>query len=184
MNPQDLGQAQRVAADVLSNVSADQMDRPTICANWNLGQLIDHLVGSQKWAMAGIQGGEMHSAEGASEGNFHAEFAAAAEAALDAFNQEGAMNRTVNPGFGDMPASGLLGLAVTDTLTHAWDVAQATGQDTDLAPELAEQALTAARHMIQPAFRTEDGSLFGPEQQAPEGANNATQLAAFLGRKV
>ncbi len=94
------------------------------------------------------------------------------------------MDRTVNPGFGDMPASALLGLAVTDTLTHAWDVARATGQDTDLAPELYEQVLASAHQAIPQSFRTEDGSLFGPEQPAPDHADNATRLAAFLGRRV
>ncbi|MEZ5380227.1 MAG: TIGR03086 family metal-binding protein [Microthrixaceae bacterium] len=184
MNPQTLGQAQQVAANVLANVSADQLDQPTPCANWNVGQLVDHLVGAQKWATAGVQGSEMEDAEGVSQGDYNAAFAAAAQDAQDAFSAEGAMDRTVNPGFGDMPAAALLGMAVTDTLTHAWDLATATGQDNDLAPELSAQVLEASRQSMQPAFRTEDGSLFGPEQQAPEGANNATKLAAFLGRNV
>ena len=184
MDPHALSQAQQVATDVLANVSADRMDRPTPCANWNLGQLIDHLVGAQKWASGGITGGEMEGAEGVCEGDFQAAFAEAAQATLDAFNEDGAMDRTVNPGFGDMPASALLGLAVTDTLTHAWDVARATGQNTDLAPELYEQVLASAHQAIPQSFRTEDGSLFGPEQPAPENADNATRLAAFLGRRV
>jgi uncharacterized protein (TIGR03086 family) len=77
-----------------------------------------------------------------------------------------------------------MGLAMTDTFTHAWDVAKATGQDTDLAPELAAQLLEASKMMIQPAFRSEEGTVFGPEQTAPDGASTADQLAAFLGRKV
>ncbi|CCM63243.1 MULTISPECIES: TIGR03086 family metal-binding protein [Candidatus Neomicrothrix] len=184
MDPQVLNHAQQVAADVMSNVSSEQLDLPTPCDNWNVGQLIDHLVGAQHWAASGIRGSEMRDAAGASQGDFNGAFQAAAQDALDAFSEDGAMERTVNPGFGDMPATGLLGLAVTDTICHAWDLATATGQNNDLAPELSAQALVGARHTIQPAFRTEDGSLFGPEQHAPAGANNATQLAAFLGRKV
>jgi uncharacterized protein (TIGR03086 family) len=83
-----------------------------------------------------------------------------------------------------MPATALLGLATTDTFTHAWDLAKATGQDTDLAPEMAAQLLAASREAIQPAFRSEEGTIFGFEQEAPEGASNADQLAAFLGRTV
>ncbi|MFT4865258.1 MAG: hypothetical protein ACI8RE_001446, partial [Ilumatobacter sp.] len=66
-----------------------------------------------------------------------------------------------------------------------WDLAKATGQSTDLAPELAAQLLEASRQMIQPGFRGEDGAApFGVEQEYPEGACNADQLAAFLGRTV
>ncbi|NNE73773.1 MAG: TIGR03086 family protein [Acidimicrobiales bacterium] len=184
MNPEILGQAQSIAAQVMANVSADQLENSTPCAKWNVGQLIDHLVGSQHWARAGVDGSEMQSGDGASQGDYNAAFAEAADAAKAAFAEEGAMERTVNPGFGDMPAAALLGLAVTDTFTHAWDLATATGQDNNLAPEMAQQLLAASQQSIQPAFRSEEGDIFGLEQQAPEGANAASQLAAFLGRRV
>lgn len=63
-------------------------------------------------------------------------------------------------------------------------LAKATGQNTNLAPELAGQLLIGAEHAISPAFRSPEGNPFGEEQPAPTGANNADQLAAFLGRKV
>jgi uncharacterized protein (TIGR03086 family) len=67
---------------------------------------------------------------------------------------------------------------------HGWDLAHATGQSTDIDPELAGQLLEAARLFVQPAFRGEDGKApFGPEQQAPPNARPADQLAAFLGRR-
>ena len=47
----------------------------------------------------------------------------------------------------------------------------------------SRQVVVIAGHS-RGALVQEDGSLFGPEQHAPAGANNATQLAAFLGRKV
>jgi hypothetical protein len=55
-------------------------------------------------------------------------------------------------------------------------------QSTDLEPELAGTMLARVRTSIVPAFRSEEGSVFGPEQPAPPG--NADQLAAFLGRRV
>ena len=62
--------------------------------------------------------------------------------------------------------------------------AKATGQNTDLVPALAAQLLEGAKVAISPAFRSEEGAVFGFEQVAPAGACNADQLAAFLGRKV
>lgn len=122
--------------------------------------------------------------EGSSGGDFNAAFAAAAAASLASFEADGALDRTVDPGFGEMPATAVLGMATTDTFQHAWDLATATGQDNDLDPEMAGQLLEAARRSIPPTFRSETGDIFGLEQPAPPDANAATQLAAFLGRRV
>ena len=186
MNPTDvLAQAQDVARGVLANVSADQLELDTPCSEWSVAQLIDHLVGAQYWAQGGVQGVALEATgEGAAQGDFVATFDQAARDNLAAFCEEGALGRTVNPGFGDMPAPALLGLSATDTFTHAWDVARATGQDTDLAPDLAAALLEQSRQAIQPAFRSEEGTIFGMEQTAPDGASAADQLAAFLGRSV
>ena len=64
------------------------------------------------------------------------------------------------------------------------DLAQATGQSTDLAPELAAALLEGAKASIPDEFRGPEGAPFGPKQEAPTGATAADELAAFLGRKV
>ena len=183
MDTSALATAQDTAREVLAGVGPEQLELPTPCAEWNVAQLIDHLVGAQLWAAAGIRGAEMdETGEGSAAGDFAAAFDRAASGALAAFREPGALDRTVNAGFGDMPATALMGLAVTDTLTHAWDLARATGQDTDLAPELAEAVLAQSHQTLSESFRSEEGSIFGPEQPAPEGATAADRLAAFLGR--
>jgi uncharacterized protein (TIGR03086 family) len=184
VNPDVLRHTQSIAATVLAKVDAGQLSSPTPCASWNVGQLIDHLIGAQHWAAAGISGRPSESADGASAGDFSAAYAAAAEAAASAFEEEGALERTVNPGFGDMPATALLGLAIVDTFTHAWDLAKATGQSTDLDPQLATQLLAASKQSIPDAYRGPEGAPFGAAQGAPEGASAADELAAFLGRTV
>jgi uncharacterized protein (TIGR03086 family) len=185
MNVEVLAQAQDVARNVLAGVERDQLDLETPCKDWKVRNLIDHLVGSQHWARCTIEGQDMtETGDGSADGDYQGAFAAAAASALAAFSEDGAMERTVNPGFGDMPAAALLGLATTDTFTHAWDLAKATGQDTDLAPELAGALLAQSQQAIAPAFRSDEGTIFGPEQPAPEGAPAADRLAAFLGRHV
>ena len=102
-----------------------------------------------------------------------------------AFESDGAMERIVKLPFGDLPGSMLVGLATTDTLTHGWDLAKATGQPTDLSPDLASSVLASVRRQIADSFRGDDGKApFGPQQAAPDGASNADMLAAFLGRAV
>ena len=97
----------------------------------------------------------------------------------------GAQDKVLTLPFGTLPASVFMGIATTDAFTHGWDLAKATGQSTDIDPELAGQLLDGARMFVQPAFRGEDGNApFGPEQPAPAGASTADQLAAFLGRRL
>jgi hypothetical protein len=59
----------------------------------------------------------------------------------------------------------------------------ATGQSTDLDPELATEQLAAVRQAVRPEFRG-PGKPFGEEQPCPSGRPTADQLAAFLGRRV
>ncbi|MCO5320250.1 MAG: TIGR03086 family metal-binding protein [Microthrixaceae bacterium] len=185
MTPEPLEQAQNVARQVLANVRSDQLNLETPCSDWNVGQLIDHLIGAQYWARDGVRGQEMtETGEGSSSGDYVAAFDQIASESLAAFSEDGALERVVNPGFGDMPAAALMGMASTDTFTHSWDLARATGQNTDLAPELASALLEQSRRSIQDAFRSEDGRMFGLEQPAPEDATPADRLAAFLGRRL
>jgi uncharacterized protein (TIGR03086 family) len=86
--------------------------------------------------------------------------------------------------FGTMPGSAFVGIAATDTFVHGWDLAKATGQNTDLSPDLAAGLLVGAKAFIQDGIRGDEPMPFAAEQQAPAGASSADQLAAFLGRKV
>jgi uncharacterized protein (TIGR03086 family) len=105
--------------------------------------------------------------------------------ALTAVRAPGGLEGIVELPFGSIPREMWLGILTTDAFIHGWDVAKATGQPTDLDPELAAELLEGARLFLQPAFRGEDTVMpFGPEQDAPPGSSNADQLGAFLGRTV
>jgi uncharacterized protein (TIGR03086 family) len=185
VNVDVLKKAQNIAAGVIAGVKPDQMSNATPCKEWDVSQLIDHLVGTQKWGAAVVSGRSPEdSGDGASKGDYQAAFAAASAEAEAAFSADGALERMVNPGFGDMPGSAVLGLTITDAFTHAWDLATATGQDADLDPDLAGQLLAASEQSMSDDFRSAEGTIFGLRQDAPDGAPAAAQLAAFLGRKV
>lgn len=184
MSTQPLQQAIETTRAVLADVRADQMDAATPCASWKVSDVVNHVVGGQSFFAAALRG-EPPAGDPPdfSQGDFLAAFDETSAECLAAFSSDGAMERTVTLPFGEMPGAAWLGLATTDTFTHGWDLAHATGQPTDLAPELAAALLAGSRASIQDSFRGEDGSApFGAEQQAPPGASNADQLAAFLGR--
>ena len=118
------------------------------------------------------------------EGDVLAAYDGGIKLSLDAFGAPGALEKMVELPFGTFPGGAFLGLAMTDTLTHGWDLARAIGQDTDLAPDLAAELLVGAKASIAPEFRGPEPAPFGPEQRAANDATNADRLAAFLGRRV
>lgn len=185
MSTQPLAQAIAASRAVLAGVQTEQLQDPTPCASWNVGEVIDHMVGGMRFFTAGIAGEAPPESTPASGGDYVAAYDEASSAALAAFGAEGVLGSTIQMPFGEMPGAAVMGLATTDTFTHAWDLAKATGQDTDLDPELAEGLLAQSRQMIQPSFRGEDGQApFIAEQSCPDGATAADRLAAFLGRTV
>lgn len=83
-----------------------------------------------------------------------------------------------------VPGCAAPGSVVSGLPVEGGCLAKATGQSTDLAPELAAALLEANTAAIPDEFRGPEGAPFGPKQEAPQGATAADQLAAFLGRTV
>jgi uncharacterized protein (TIGR03086 family) len=181
-------QAASVTKALLANVKADQLDDPTPCASWQVRDLVNHLVGGSYFFAAAAKGESFGDGGDAppdfASGDFRAAYDEGSAQAIAAFSEPGAMERTVKVPFGEFPGAAWLGLASTDTFAHAWDLAKATGQDTDLAPELAEQLLAGARQSIPDDIRGDEPMPFAPEKDCPDGASAADRLAAFLGRTV
>jgi uncharacterized protein (TIGR03086 family) len=185
MSTQPLEQAVQATRAVLTQVRPDQLSQKTPCESWTVSDVINHIVGAQHFFISGVTGTPSAAPENPAAGDFVAAFDKSSAESLAAFNTEGAMEKTITLPFGQLPGSAFVGLAAVDTFQHGWDLAKATGQKTDLAPQLAEQLLAGSKMTISDAFRGPDGvAPFGPEQQAPDGSSNADQLAAFLGRTV
>lgn len=186
MSTQPLEQAIASTRSVLQNVGADQMANETPCASWKVNDLVNHIVGAQHFFLAGLRGTPPVGADDDfAAGDFVAAYDDVSAQMLQEFAAEGIMQKTLKLPFGEMPGAAVMGLASTDTFQHGWDLAKATGQPTDLAPELAAGLLQQSQMMIQPGFRGEEGAApFGAEQQCADGACAADQLAAFLGRQV
>lgn len=185
MSTQGLEQAVATTRGVLTATSKEQLDLDTPCASWTVKELINHIIGAQYFFIGGVEGTPPGGdAPDFAAGDYVAAFDEASSQSIAAFGAEGVMEQMLTLPFGQMPGSAFIGLAMTDTFQHGWDLAKATGQNTDLAPDLASAILEGARAAIQDGFRGPEGAPFGPEQAAPAGASNADQLAAFLGRTV
>jgi uncharacterized protein (TIGR03086 family) len=170
---------------VLAATRADQLDEPTPCQSWKVRDIINHIIGSHAFFVAGVDGTSPGGGDrDAAAGDFLGAFDVAAAATVAAFQREGVMGATLTTPIGQLPGAAFMGLATTDTFVHGWDLAKATGQSTDLEPELAASLLETSRKAIPESFRGPEGAAFGPERPAPAGASKADELAAFLGRQV
>ena len=177
-----LKQADEVFRSVLGNVGAEQMSLPTVNDEWDVRALINHVVLGNTWAAANVRTGNAPRPSGdiIGERDAMAAYADSAAEMIAAFAEPGALGRTVTMPFGEMPAAGLAMFRMTDLLSHSWDLAQATGQSTDLAPELCEAALAMSRQRLEGMDRA--NLPFKDEVHVPEEACAADRLAGYLGK--
>lgn len=172
--------AQDAFAGILANVNPERIGAPTPCSEWTIGDLIEHVVGGNEhvglWASDPVQ----PSPRPADIAEAHRTAAAAAQAVFAAPN---GLSTTFKLPFGELPGQVFIGIRTTDVLTHAWDLAAASGQSTDIEPELAAEQLAFVHAFVGPQFRGPH-KPFREEQPCSSERAPADQLAAFLGRKV
>lgn len=166
-------------------IGADQWDQPTPCTDWNVRALVNHLVYEDLWAPHLARGETIEQVGDRYEGDQlgsdpKSAWRRASEAALAAFRERGALDRTVHLSYGDEPAAGYLSQLVTDHVLHAWDLARGIGTDDTLDPALVAWTW----EMIQPHEEMlRHSGLFGERVDIPADADDQTKLLAFVGRR-
>ncbi len=135
--------AVRLWLDRVRTVPADAWGNPTPCAEWDVRELVNHIVGEERWTVPLLAGRTIEDVGSELDGDLLGPepVDAAEQAAQDtvaAFEAPGARDRTVHLSFGDTPAQEYAWQLFADHLVHAWDLAVATGGDTTLDDDLVE----------------------------------------------
>jgi uncharacterized protein (TIGR03086 family) len=178
-----LEEAQRAAKSVLSRGSKDQLAISSPCAEWDVAAVIDHLVGSQYSFLQAISVAKpADAAAEASSGDYRAAFDEVAGSVMDALSADGFESSSVDLPFGTFTGAQFVDFVGLETLAHSWDVAKATSQNTDLAPDAAAHLLEVAQATM--GVDRVENSNFGSVQPCAPDAPAADRLAAFLGRRV
>lgn len=178
-----LAQTQRAARETLAGVTANQLAGSSPCAEWDVAALIDHLVGAQRWFLQALSVEEKPDVvSDALSGDYRAAFDEAAGSVMDAVSVDGFDARAVDLPFGTFTGAQFVDFVSLETLAHTWDVAKATSQSTDLAPDAASHLLSVAQATMG-SDRGENAN-FGAVQPCASDACAADRLAAFLGRHV
>ena len=183
-----LAEALDITGQLVTGVRDGQWADPTPCPDWNVRDLVSHIIaGNQLFAgivrgQPGIPASGLVPDPDPADADLPGAYRDAAGALLAAFAQPGALEQVVTVPFGTVPGLAALHLRLTELLVHGWDLARATGQPALFPDGLAEQELAFTRRALAdlPAGR----SPFGPPQPVAADAAAIDRLAACLGRPV
>ena len=174
--------------EVVDRVEPDQLSNPTPCTDWDVRAVINHVTGGatmfaecvEQGSVPDARLGELMGGDNLGDdfkGNYHA----AVDRARATFAMPGALDKMVKLPFGEMPGGVALNIAIMDVMTHAADIAKATGQNID-DEEILTIALDVGRQMITDDLRMP--GVFDAEQPTAPDASAADKLLAFAGRKI
>jgi uncharacterized protein (TIGR03086 family) len=177
--------AQNQFTDRVDAVAPDQWEDESL-PGWTVADLVAHLVSEALWVHPLLAG------EPYAEGRFPEDttdllgtdpftgWETAADGALSAFAEDDALMHTVHLSRGPTPATQYILEMTADLTVHAWDLAHATGGDTELDGELVTAALVFGEQL------PEDGvpGLFDPPLDVSASAPPQVRLLARFGRKA
>ncbi len=161
-------------------VPEDRWDAPTPCTDWTVRDLVNHVVGEDRWTSPLVHGSTLADVGDAFEGDLLGDdpVGHALDAAVEAMRAVAETlpsGRKVHLSYGDEDITEYASQLAADHLVHAWDVAVATGGDTHLHPDLVDgvRAWFAEREDL---YRS--AGAIGP-RQSTTGDAQAQLLAAF-----
>ncbi|GAA2840106.1 TIGR03086 family metal-binding protein [Crossiella cryophila] len=180
----DHGAATARMTELLAGVTDAQLTAPTPCANYQLGDLIEH-IGTLALAFtqaAGKQPSDDLVPDGDAarlEPDWRTTIAAQLGELAVAWRDPAAWTGMTKAGGLDMPAEMAGQVTLNELVVHGWDVARATGQD-----YLATDAEVAAALIFVEPFSGPEGTegLFGPAVAVAGDAPPLDRLLGLSGR--
>lgn len=181
--------ALQVSVDLVDQVGPDRLGLATPCAEWDLGQLLAHMVG-QNLGFAAAARGERNGVAAfapvpVAEDPAARHAASAAELA-EAFAAPGFETREVwlaeIRGGGFYPAQTAVGFHLVDSVAHGWDVARSLGLPVSFDDEVLEAALVVSLAIPDGPAREQPGAAFRPAVGIVADADLFERVLALLGR--
>lgn len=171
---------------IVAAVRPGQLGDPTPCPEYDVRDLISHIVaGIKRTAVVG-EGGDISATpvmvDGVPDDGWQAAYQTASARVTAVWADDARLDAMVTVPWGTMPGRAALSGYVQELLMHGWDLATATGQQTERDAELATWTLALSRRILPPEPRGGD-IPFGPVVPVGADAGAYAQLAGWLGRK-
>jgi uncharacterized protein (TIGR03086 family) len=184
-DPRELfSRATAQTASVVAAVRPGQASLPTPCDAWDVATLVSHTAGAvTRIALVG-EGADALSVPPFTDlgADWAAGFRAAADRAAAAWADDAKLDALFAVPWGKVPGRVAVAGYVREVVAHGWDLAVATGQPTELDPELGAFALEVSERSLPADGR--EGIPFGPVTPVAEDAGVYARLAAWLGRPL
>jgi uncharacterized protein (TIGR03086 family) len=168
----------------VAGVADRQLGDASVCNDWTVRELVNHIVSGNYWAEALADGKTIAEVGDRLDGDILGDdplggYDRSAAAAAAAFRAPGAMDAPCAVSYGPVPGSIYCGHRFMDVLVHGWDIAKSTGQGTELQPDLVE----ACWAVLEPQLDLLVASgMFGEAVPVADDADAQTRLLAVLGR--
>ena len=171
-----------ILRSVAARVPDDAWDNASCCDGWTAREVAGHASWVLQNVAAAASGGEPPAQQPEADvagDDPSATLIGSVDGVLAALDREGVLAKERQTPFGEMPIDTFLGVIHVDPLTHAWDIADATGIDHGIDAATAE----AAHQALAPfADALRGGGRFGEEQE-PAGDGAVDRFVAFTGRR-
>lgn len=173
--------------DVVRRVDRSQWSHATPCTDWDVRQLVGHLIATMHGHVDLLHGSPASALSGLLEQQARAggddvmtATADAVTAVRAAFSEPGALERTVHHLIGDIPGSRLLQMRITENVVHGWDLATALGLPATIDDALAEHVYEYLAPRAEALAST--GFYASPKRTPAANADVQERLLAVVGR--
>ncbi|WP_216892692.1 TIGR03086 family metal-binding protein [Nocardia alni] len=175
----DLQRAFAAVGGLIDRIGPEQWPAPTPCSEWNVRQVVDHLIGLNRLMTAQLGGDPVP--DGRPSDDPVGDYRTSSAELVAVFAAPGMLEKVFPSSFGDLLGEMRLRVRLADLLTHGWDLFRATGIRADIPEDLAEESLALVQRQMVGAAR---GGRFGDPQPVADDAPALDRLAAFTGRSV
>ena len=181
----EMADAAAEAARVVRNIpDTASLDSPSLCGDWDLRTLLNHLIlwtsySAERRAHGESVAEDLMSKDFTADPGFREDYAKQLKKAVDAWSEPQAWEGTRDMMGSATPATDIGAMLIMEMALHGWDVAQATGQEyhaTDALAAVVEETVKAQAEL----FRQYDG--FADAVKTADDATAFDQALALSGR--
>jgi uncharacterized protein (TIGR03086 family) len=167
--------------DLIRAVPDGGWDAPSPCEGWRARDVVQHVVDTQGMFLR-LVGREQIDLPPCTEDPLGAATAAFGQIQADLDDPDAASATFEGQAFGTQTFAAAVDRFLSfDLVVHGWDLARATGQDEAIPGEELDLMERAAEEFGDSGAMRGPGG-FGPEVEAPPGADRQQRILAYLGR--